>query len=244
MEQPAYFPFKIRAIERDINGRLSTPALANMLQEAAWQHATKLGVSTYKLMEQGLTWVLSRFKIEMGQPLSNLQEITVKTWPAGAHGLRAYRGFRVFNHAGDLLASAETVWLIVDLKKKQVQPIPDYIKAFRTETEEGDFNFSASIPEITEAEYISNIKAGWFDLDINGHVNNNHYIKWLIECLPGEFLRSHWLNRLEIVYRAECFPDDRITSSSRAVAEGEFIHSLVKNESKELIRATTSWSAD
>ncbi len=241
MEQPAFYSFKIRAIERDLKGHLSTPALANMLQEAAWQHATRLGVSTYSLMEKGLTWVLSRFKMQIMQPLGNLAEVRVKTWPAGAKGLRAYRGFQVHDPDGQLLATAETVWLILDIRTKQVQTIPDFIKKFGEGSTEGDFNFSTSIPAITTPQYSTRITAGWFDLDINKHVNNNHYIKWLIESLPYEFLISRQLAKLEIVYKAECFYNDRVEAKSRANGEGEFIHSLVKNNTKELIRAITIW---
>ncbi len=241
MEQPAYYPFKIRAIERDLNGYLSTPALANMLQEAAWQHATKLGVSTYALMEQGLTWVLSRFKIQIRQSAGHLTEVTVKTWPAGARGLRAYRGFQVIDPDGTVLATAESVWLILDIKTKQVQPIPDFIKKYGAGSTEGDFNFSSSIPPLTKVQYRSENKAGWFDLDINRHVNNNHYIRWLIESLPYEFLISHELEKLDIVYKAECFYNDKVEAKSQSAGNGEFIHSLVKKDTTELIRASSFW---
>lgn len=242
MEKPAYYPFKIRAIEYNLNQHLSTPALANMLQEAAWQHATQLGVSTYSLMEQGLTWVLSRFKIQVEQPLKHLREVTVKTWPAGAHGLRANRGFQVLSPEGEMLVTAESVWLILNLKTKQIQPIPEHIKKFETDPKEGDFIFSTSIPETTQTDYNSETKARWFDLDINKHVNNNHYIKWLIESLPYTFLNAHRLRKLEIVYKAECFLNDRITAKSQLIDEKEFVHSLVKNGSTELVRATSSWA--
>ncbi len=241
MEQPANYPFKIRAIERDLNGHLAIPALANMLQEAAWQHATKLGVSTYSLMDKGLTWVLSRFKIQIMHPLGGLSEVTVKTWPAGAKGLRAYRGFQVRDSNGTLLATAESVWLILNIESKQVQPIPDFIKKFGAGSTEGDFNFSTSIPAITTVQYSSMHTAGWFDLDINKHVNNNHYIRWLIESLSYEFLSSHQLTKLEIVYKAECLYKDKVESKSQSAGDGEFIHSLVKNDTTELVRATTSW---
>jgi len=241
MEKPAYYPFKIRAIEIDHKQRLSIPALTNMLQQAAWQHATQLGVSTYSLMEEGLTWVLSRFKVQIDHSLKHLQEVNVKTWPAGAEGLRAYRGFQLLKPDGNILATAESVWLIVDMKKKQVQPIPEFIKKFKTDPKEGDFHFSNSIPELTKVDYTYETKAGWFDLDINKHVNNNHYIKWLTESFPYDFLNTHQLHKLEIVYTAECFYNDNIEAKTQSTGNGEFIHSLVKNGSTELIRATSSW---
>jgi len=242
MEKPAYYPFKIRAIEVDLQQRLSTPALTNMLQQAAWQHATQLGVSTYSLMQKGLTWVLSRFKIQIDRPLKNLQEVSVKTWPAGVEGLRAYRGFQLLDAEQNILATAESVWLIVDMKTKQVQPIPEFIKKFKTDPEEGDFHFSNAIPELTKVDYTYETRAGWFDLDINKHVNNNHYFKWIIESFPYDFLKTHQLHKMEIVYRAECLYNDIIEAKTQSEGNGEFIHRLIKNGDAELIRATSSWT--
>ena len=49
------------------------------------------------------------------------------------------------------------------------------------------------------------------NIHTNDHVNNAIYPLWAIETLPLEYLDSHQLTKLEIVFEKEVFLDNSIT---------------------------------
>ena len=58
------------------------------------------------------------------------------------------------------------------------------------------------------------------DLDINGHVNNAHYLSWLLEPFaprPGQDLAPALV---DLGFRAECFPGEELISLG-GTADGE-----------------------
>jgi len=241
MLQAAEYKFTIRNIEVNIHSRLSFTALANMLQECASRHAAALGLSSLNLMEVGQTWVLSRLKINLVGSAALGERLTIRTWPEGGDGLRAFRGFRIFNEKRDQIGTAASVWLIIDIQKRKVVSLPDDILKLRVQEEEMDYNFEKSIPDIDKATYQYQSKAGWHDLDINRHVNNNHFIKWIVESFPYEFLCTHHMIGLDMVFKSECFFNDEIKSLTSAQSEDVYIHQLLKSETLELGRAVSTW---
>ena len=70
----------------------------------------------------------------------------------------------------------------------------------------GDFERS---PEWDQQTY----RVRYFDIDMNGHVNNAHYFDWMLDPLGGEFLSHHHLVVMRITFAKEVRMDEIITSS-------------------------------
>lgn len=83
--------FKIRASEVDSSRQASLPAICNLLQEVAGNHAHRLEFDITDLRKRKLTWVLHRLKIVMDRFPDWRETITIRTWPSGGDGLRAHR---------------------------------------------------------------------------------------------------------------------------------------------------------
>ena len=64
--------FKVQAHEMGPGGRAKLGSLLNYFQEAASEHAERLGASVLDLISKNLTWVLSRYHIKIFRyPLRN-----------------------------------------------------------------------------------------------------------------------------------------------------------------------------
>ncbi|HEX2758798.1 MAG TPA: acyl-ACP thioesterase domain-containing protein, partial [Thermoanaerobaculia bacterium] len=87
--------FRIRASEMGPDARLRLPALFDLFQETAGNHATALGWGSDVLLARGQTWILSRLTLKLAALPAWRDEIAVETWPAGVHRLWALREFRV-----------------------------------------------------------------------------------------------------------------------------------------------------
>ncbi len=241
MTDPAFYNFKIKTMEIDCRNRMNIPAIANMIQEAAWRHAKELGVSSYDLMRDGLTWVLSKLKIELLKNPGHESELIVKTWPSGADKYHAFRGFSIQNAQQEKLIKALTVWLIIDMNKREISQIPEYIKSLRCAEEVVTYDFTTNIPDVTQPQFQYKTKVCWHDLDINRHVNNNHYIRWALESFPEQHLFERDLQSLEIVFRGEGVYGEDIESVSQFIDKNQYLHNVHTADGKELIRAISMW---
>lgn len=53
----------------------------------------------------------------------------------------------------------------------------------------------------------------FYDLDMNGHVNNSKYLDWIFEVMGADFLMKHVPKKVHLKYVKEVRPGGQITSS-------------------------------
>ncbi len=237
--------FQVRSYEVDLYGRVSPRTLLNYLQDAAGEHADRLGLSVTDLFRRDLTWVLSRYHVQFLSYPPVGQRVRVQTWPSGRNGRFAVRDFQVADDNGSPIAKATSSWMVVSLKTgrsvRLEDALPDYpVVALRAL--EDDF---ATLPKLDDAEAQIPFRVRMGDLDINRHVNNVIYADWALESVPEDIIRDWCPASLEIAYRASATYGDRITSKIKVMTEGdspEFLHQLVEEgDGRELTRLRTRW---
>ena len=108
---------RVRHREADRNGRLKLLSWFDFLQEAAANHAARLGVGLNALTERGRLWVLSRLKLEIRRSPRIGEELTVETYPSGVNRLFFTREFQVFDKSGEVIARASSAWLLLSAAK-------------------------------------------------------------------------------------------------------------------------------
>lgn len=239
--------FIIRANEVNMLNRLTLPALVNFLQEAANWNAHNLGFSSQLLQERGLSWVLARMRIECFSWPQLREEIQVLTFPSGMDKYYCYRDYRVLDTNGNMLAQATTSWPVIDLEKRQMIAVPDFIREFPVAEETPLPRASGKIGSVDAPTYTTDFQAGWHHMDNNRHTNNMYYFQWLAETLPADFLATHQLKELDIMFRMEsnlgdCIRGKAVQEESDQLLHPQFRHSLILTDSgKELIQARTVW---
>ena len=233
--------YKIRSNEIVANQTLSLPALAGMLQEAAWEHSIRLGASVSELLKMGLSWALFRLTFQMKAYPKLHDHITIRTWPSGYDRHYLFRDFQIESTNGRLLGKIKSVWVVFDLKMRRAAEPPDFIRQIGIQQEIPLVASGAT--KIPAADHYRNFKifnAGWHDIDLNQHVNNVSYIKWIIETLPVAALSGKMVETLDVVFRAESELGDSIRAMSQESGEDRFLHKLVLDPSgKELALAST-----
>jgi acyl-ACP thioesterase len=200
--------------DRDPKGRIKWGTLSEKLQEAAWKHAESLNVGMKLLKEHGLFWAVTRQWIHFDE-FHFPEEVFIHTWPRGFRGNFAFREFEIKDESGRVLLRSTTSWVLVSIHTRAVGPssaVPDaFLQLNQPHCLEED------IPKIEftgEGFDTEQIKARYYDLDINGHVNNTRYLTWLGNCFhdiaPDDDARDIILNfngeinaneKVEMVYR-------------------------------------------
>ena len=176
--------FAVRSYESGVTNHVSLPTLCNYLQEIAGLNAENLGWGIRKLQEEGLTWMLSRLHLKVARYVPWGEKITLRTWPSGMKGrLIATRCFQGADGAGAEVLQAHSEWLYVDMKAQKIAKLPE---SFADLVPPGTSGFElpdigGKFAHLPQVDGSADIITRHSDLDFNDHVNNVHYIEWMLE---------------------------------------------------------------
>ena len=235
--------FSVRLIEIDAHATLAVGALCDYLQEAAGNHAGAFGVSVASLRERHFTWVLSRLRLRIDRLPAVGERLEVRTWPTGVDRLFALRDLEVLDAEGSRIAAAVSAWLILDISARRpvrLQSVfdpPGIGEASRAL--DADIE---KLPVLESFDRETSVIVRLSDLDTNTHANNARIAEWVVEGVGREAWESSLIRGLDIDFMAEALHGDTIGSRSRALPEGEYLHSLVRSgDGREIARARTVW---
>ena len=232
--------FKVRAYECGPGGRATLPTICNFLQEAASLHAASLGFGKGDFVAAGenISWVLTRMVVKMSRYPAWEDEVTVETFPRGGRKIVAWRDFEVKDAKGETLGVASSEWMIIDLATRKIHAIPERVFAA---------NDPANVPVLGLEPFAKfrfperggemppplRFTAQKSQIDLNGHVNNVHYVSWMLEpcadASPAE---------MEIVFRSETFAGDEVCVET-AAADGFTYHRVFAPDGADHVVART-----
>lgn len=234
--------FLLRADEcgRDSTARLTS--VTNFLQEAAGYHATLLNLGTDKLLPQGVTWMLLRFKVSLTHLPRWRDTVRVATWPSGVRGrLVATRDYTACILPGETpFLTGTSEWGLVSIEQQRLLRLTDDIRALAPDAPPAAA--LPRLPELTEAELTRDYPVRESQIDFNHHVNNSHYIAWIMDTLPAatEGMR---LVDFDITYRLPALPGDTVSVRSQwNPGDATALHAILRgSDGAALVHAQTLW---
>lgn len=253
-----------------------------MAQECAVNHAVTIfgdnegGFATdVEMIRLNLMFVMSKMHLRLNAYPRWNDDVRVDTWFAVQGKLAARRDWMLYSAdgSGDApMAAATSTWLLVNTETRKLGRVPadrveEYKKLSPTEPLQALDADEEKLPAVPSPEDEGaradfggllerrGLRVRRTDVDMNRHVNNVAYVRWLLETVPAERWAKYELCALTLEFRNECHLDDEVDSfvSAReklgAVAgeEGEeaLYHwlKLSGEGGKELMRAKTFWRA-
>ncbi|MEX2444911.1 MAG: acyl-ACP thioesterase domain-containing protein [Alkalispirochaeta sp.] len=169
--------------------------VASLLQEAAWQHARRLGFS-FTEEEATLFWVLHRIRVRFHRRPRWNEVVNLTTWPSGMERLYALREFHIDNQEGSRLVDVSSAWIILDaVRRRPVRP-QNHLPTDRIDPErllELPLGKLSGVPP--ENVHRDGTRHRWHmvrpsDTDRNRHVNNARYVQWMQDAAPGVITHS------------------------------------------------------
>lgn len=241
--------YVVHVYETGPNGILAIHSLFNFLQDIASEHATRLRFGKDDLLKENRFWVLSRIYANITIWPGWEESLTVKTWPRGTDKLFALRDYQVTRRDGKIIASATSSWLVVDLMTRRVQR-PDsllsYINSEMPSSQATGRNAGKLNPTGENPVADHPLRVRQSDLDINLHVNNVNYIKWVSDHYSTGFINDHMPSEIEVNFLAEARIDEELILKTMRDAENVMVfnHSLFRiSDDVEICRARIAWSA-
>lgn len=193
----------ISSYDVDVNKTLSIPRIFLLFQEIAYKHVIETPWSWHALQKRQLAWVLSKARVSIKQlPVWN-EVINIKTWPIGADGLNAYRRFLITDLQNRELLSANSSWLIINVEKRRVQRInkDEFMQIVPSDT--SPIDKIAKIPAPSSIKTFDTRYVRLNDMDMNEHVNNASYIKWMLDTIDLDFYKAHAIASVDIDFLKE-----------------------------------------
>ena len=256
----------------DGKGRFTALGIASLAQDLAAAHYSSAGLSLLHMQKMGITWVISKQHFEIKDYPLWADRITVKTWAQPPKGLFCFRDFAYhytkngknknldeafksgsYNyHLNDLQTESEdelcvrgsSCWIIVDLKTGQ--PLPPDKKTmgsltFNTEHLEGKV-----FPKInlnTDWDIETDFTPTLLDIDINSHVNNLNYIRWILSFMNEEFCKTRLIKTLDTNFVSSAKYGEHLICRCSKPENNICVHSIVrKNDGSEVFKARTEWA--
>lgn len=228
----------IRHHECDARGELKLHCLLDRLQDAAAEHAAILNVGMDELAEMQLIWVLSRLQIHLDRPLTLGEALQVTTYPSGVQRIFAHRCYDL-RIAGKRVGYAGSFWLPVNtvagrpVNARKVLPpeimdLPDVEKFFPA---------MDKLPEIS-AEICASYKIGAGDVDLNRHLNNAVYARWISDVLGEKFnSQAVRVQEIQLNYLSSGISGETILLRGEIQSDGSFVVSGEKKDGTAVFQA-------
>lgn len=219
--------------------RFKTEAAFMTFQDVAGTHAVFIGVDDRSILKKdNALWVISKTKMKINSlPLLD-EEVTVRTWPMGAEGVRCNRCYQI-KKGDEVLINAISEWVIIDattraLRKVETTSYPNDIDWIQEKSIEERFRRFKDDFNDEDLVYKRLVRSG--DIDVTHHTNNVTYITMLLDTFSVKELESKQWEDVEVSYLNESF-EGEILSIYRKEKEDGYYFSIKKEDGKVVLMA-------
>ncbi len=197
----------------DMNGHIKLPDVILLSLQVSGMQSIELGVSDKDVLEQyNLVWIITDYDIDVVRLPRFAEEITIETEALTYNRLFCYRRFTIYDEAGQEIVHMLATFVLMDRESRKVHPVvAEIVAPYQSE-------FSKKLvrgPKYRELEEAisKDYHVRFYDLDMNGHVNNSKYLDWIFEVMGADFLTKHIPKKINLKYVKEVRPGGMITSS-------------------------------
>ena len=197
----------------DMNGHIKLPDVILLSLQVSGMQSIELGVSDKAILEDyNLVWIITEYDIEVVRLPRFAEEITIETEALSYNRLFCYRRFTIYDDAGQELIHMMATFVLMDRDSRKVHVVePEIVAPYQS-----DFDkklIRGSKYESLEEPISKDYHVRFYDLDMNGHVNNSKYLDWIFEVMGANFLTQYIPKKINLKYVKEVRPGGVITSA-------------------------------
>lgn len=156
------------------------------LQETANCQMTALRPSYSELLGQNKAFILSGIRVDLYEPISARDKITVHSWACPSRGFTFPRSYSI-ELDGNTVLEANAAWALVDTRtRKLIKSSEVDLSSYEPEEPnqlENPIRFR--IPPEIQLTLAKEYTVRYTDTDVNGHMNNTNYPDMLFNAMPN-----------------------------------------------------------
>ena len=197
----------------DMNGHIKLPDVILLSLQVSGMQSIELGVSDKAILENyNLVWIITDYDIEVVRLPRFAEEITIETEALSYNRLFCYRRFTIYDETGQELIHMMATFVLMDRDSRKVHAVePEIVAPYQS-----DFDkklIRGPKYELLEEPVSKDYHVRFYDLDMNGHVNNSKYLDWIFEVMGADFLTQYIPKKINLKYVKEVRPGGVITSA-------------------------------
>lgn len=228
--------YHIYGYDTDNHCKATLTRLLSMMHETAWAHTNSLHVGWHDLQKFGQIWVITKVKLTINNLPKWNDEVTVNTCAVGRSACIYHRNYEICDNQNNLLVSAHSDWVILTQNGALVRSNPDVEAALLKTKDLTPAQPVAKLPRVNFSSELPLHQTLLSDLDMNNHVNNVSYIRWIIDSLPYNFYESHPIQEICVNYTAQLRLGDKYVIAKQEIQEFEHLYTIYTEEGKEVCR--------
>ena len=197
----------------DMNGHIKLPDVILLSLQVSGMQSIELGVSDKTILEDyNLVWIITDYDIEVVRLPRFAEEITIETEALSYNRLFCYRRFTIYDEVGQELIHMIATFVLMDRDSRKVHAVePEIVAPYQSDFDKKLIRGPkyANLEEPVSKDY----HVRFYDLDMNGHVNNSKYLDWIFEVMGADFLTHYIPKKINLKYVKEVRPGGVITSA-------------------------------
>ena len=233
------YSMKIPFDMSDVNGYIKIPQLILLSLQVSGMQSIELGMSDMYILENyNLVWIITDYNMKIERLPVFDEKITIETYAKSHNRLFCYRAFNIKDEAGNTIIEMVATFVLMDRDTRKVHPVMSEI------TDAFDSEFLKTMlrgPRFKELEggVEQEYRVRFYDLDMNGHVNNSKYLDWVFEVMGADFLTQHVPKKVHLKYVKEVLAGGLITSQYEQ--EGLKTQHQITSDSQINAQAEIEW---
>lgn len=206
------YSMKIPFDMSDVKGSIKIPQLILLSLQVSGMQSIELGMSDMYILENyNLVWIITDYNMKIERLPVFDEKITIETYAKSHNRLFCYRAFNIKDEAGNTIIEMVATFVLMDRDTRKVHPVMSEI------TDAFDSELSKTMlrgPRFKELEggVEQEYRVRFYDLDMNGHVNNSKYLDWVFEVMGADFLTHYVPKKVHLKYVKEVLAGGLITS--------------------------------
>ena len=197
----------------DMNGHIKLPDVILLSLQVSGMQSIELGVSDKAILEDyNLVWIITDYDIEVVRLPRFAEEIIIETEALSYNRLFCYRRFTIYDEAGQELIHMMATFVLMDRDSRKVHAVESEIVAPYQSDFDKKLIRGPKYDSLNEP-IIKDYHVRFYDLDMNGHVNNSKYLDWIFEVMGADFLTQYIPKKINLKYVKEVRPGGLITSA-------------------------------
>jgi acyl-ACP thioesterase len=228
------------------DGFASIHGLAYCMQESAVNHSDALKLGYDDLIRKNIAWVLTRQAIKLYEIPRLNDTITIETWADSYNDTMVVRDFNILDKQKETRGITRTSWMLLDLITRRPVRIPSDILE-NISLEPGRLTeplVLEKIPPINEqTDHPLTFHVVFSDLDMNHHVNNINYLKWVLDSFNYDFRMKYRIRSIETNYLGEALYGDQLIRRTVTKSNLEYLTAVINTSTlRPILSSKTKWA--
>ncbi|GLB47155.1 acyl-ACP thioesterase [Philodulcilactobacillus myokoensis] len=202
------FSEKHRVTYYETNGqnKATLAMIINMAILASEDQNNALLASNKVRDDLNASWVVIQYSIDINKLPRTDENVVLKTRASSYNKFFASREFWINDLNGNSYVHISSNWVTMNLKTRKMVLIPKPLVeayGFRHVDEIPHLKRPKRINDDADKFYQKDYHVRYNDIDMNGHVNNSHYLNWIVDSLPASFLSAYNPTHIDLRFKNE-----------------------------------------